>query len=115
MLRSHASSTNGLFAGLDVGTTTTSLLVASARFLRNAVTGQLEIGEVQPVYRPDPVFTPFLGETLDIDSLTTLLDAWLEEAKLSPASMVAGGALVTGLAARAANAASVTRIVRQRF
>ena len=57
-----------LLAGLDVGTTTTSLMAASARLVRNCVTGRNELGDVVPLFRPEPVFTPFRGELLDIES-----------------------------------------------
>jgi ethanolamine utilization protein EutA len=101
--------------GLDVGSTTTSLLVAAARLVRNCVTGRIELGDVQPLFRPDPVFTPFRNETLDVDRLTELLDGWLAAATIDPASVAAGGALVTGLAARSANAAAVKQLVKERF
>jgi ethanolamine utilization protein EutA len=101
--------------GLDVGSTTTSLLVAAARLVRNCVTGRNELGDVEPLFRPDPVFTPFRGEALDIDRLQALLDGWLAAAKIETASVAAGGALVTGLAARSANAAAVKQLVKQRF
>lgn len=101
--------------GLDVGSTTTSILVASARLVRNCVTGRNELGEVKPVFRPDPVFTPFLGDALDIKKLERQLDDWLAGARLDPASVTTGGALVTGLAALASNAAAVKQLVRRRF
>lgn len=101
--------------GLDVGTTTTSCLVASARLLKNCVTGRNEFGEVRPVFRPDPVFTPFAGESLDLEALARQLDEWLAAANFGPSEIVAGGALVTGLAARSVNAATVKQLVRNRF
>jgi ethanolamine utilization protein EutA len=101
--------------GLDVGTTTTSMLVAAARLVRNCVTGRNELGDVEPLFRPDPVFTPFRAEALDVDRLQAQLDGWLAAAKIDVASVAAGGALVTGLAARSANAVAVRQLVKQRF
>ncbi len=101
--------------GLDVGTTTTSLMAASAHWVRNCVTGRNELGNVETTFRPDPVFTPYRGETLDMDALERQLEEWLTAAKLDPASVAAGGTLVTGLAARSANARAVTRLVKGRF
>jgi ethanolamine utilization protein EutA len=101
--------------GLDVGTTTTSLMVASGRWVRNCVTGRNELGNGETIFRPQPVFTPFRGETLDIDALERQLDGWLTSAKLDPLSVAAGGAIVTGLAARSANARAVTGLVKRRF
>src|SRR5947207_1699909 len=48
--------------GLDVGTTTTSLMAASVHWMRNCVTGRNELGNVEIIFRPQPVFTPFRGE-----------------------------------------------------
>ncbi|MGE5194913.1 MAG: ethanolamine ammonia-lyase reactivating factor EutA, partial [Deltaproteobacteria bacterium] len=101
--------------GFDVGSTTTSLMVAAARLVKNCVTGRTELGDVTPLFRPDPVFTPFDGETLDVDRLERQLDAWLAAARVDPPSVAAGGALVTGLAARSANAAAVKQLVRKHF
>jgi ethanolamine utilization protein EutA len=104
-----------ILIGLDVGTTTTSLMAASAHWVRNCVTGRNELGNVETIFRPDPVFTPFRGEAVDIDALERQLDGWLAAAKLDPASVAAGGALVTGLAARSANARAVAELVKGRF
>lgn len=101
--------------GLDVGSTTSSLMVASARLIRNCVTGRNELGDASIEFRPEPVFTPFDGEQLAIDRLAGQLDAWLAQAGLDPDSVTSGGALVTGLAARAANAQAVRDMVRERF
>jgi len=90
-------------------------MAASARLIRNCVTGRREVGEVTPIFNPEPVFTPFRGEALDIDQLESQLDRWLEGAALDPIAIASGGALVTGLAARSANAGAVTKIVKNRF
>jgi ethanolamine utilization protein EutA len=103
------------FVGIDVGSTTTSMMVARARLVRNCVTGRNELGDVEPLFRPDPVFTPFQDETLDIAALAAQIDRWVAEAQLDPATVASGGALVTGIAARAENARSVTQLIKQRF
>jgi ethanolamine utilization protein EutA len=103
------------FVGIDVGSTTTSMMVAQARLVRNCVTGRSELGDVDPVFRPDPVFTRFSDESLDIALLTAQIERWIGEAQLDPATVASGGALVTGLAARAANARAVTQLVKERF
>lgn len=101
--------------GLDVGSTTSSALFATARILRNCVTGRREFGEVYPLFRSEPVFTPFRGDSLDEVALAAQLDAWIAAADLSPAEIVSGGTIVTGLAAQKKNAAAVARLVRERF
>jgi ethanolamine utilization protein EutA len=103
------------FVGIDVGSTTTSMMVARARLVRNCVTGRNELGDVDPVFRPDPVFTPFHDETLDLTALATIIDHWVAESQLDLGTVAAGGALVTGLAARAENARGVKQLVKQRF
>ena len=103
------------FVGIDVGSTTTSMMVARARLVRNCVTGRNELGDVEPLFRPDPVFTPFCNETLDIAALETQIDCWVAEAQLDSSTVASGGALVTGLAARADNARRVTQLIKQRF
>lgn len=104
-----------LLVGLDVGSTTCSVLVASARLLSNCVTGRRELGEVRPLFRPEPAFTPFADGLLDADALARQVDDWLRAAGVDPGEIAAGGALVTGLAARAANAQAIARLVRARF
>ena len=101
--------------GFDVGSTTTSVMVAAARLVKNCVTGRNELGDVTPLFRPDPVFTPFHNEVLDLARLEQQLDAWLAAARIDPARVAGGGALVTGLAARSANAAAVKQLVKRRF
>lgn len=101
--------------GLDVGSTTASFMAAAARLVRNCVTGRNEFGPATVLFRPDPVFTPFRGESLDIERFTAQLDGWIAAARLNPHAVVSGGALVTGLAARSANAQVITQLVRDRF
>lgn len=101
--------------GLDVGSTTSSALFATARILRNCVTGRREFGDIRPLYRSEPVFTPFRDDELNESALAEQLDAWISAANLSPAEIVSGGTIVTGLAARKKNAAVVSRLVRERF
>jgi len=90
-------------------------MVARARWVRNCVTGRNELSDVEYLFRADPVFTPYGGEGLDIARLEAQIDRWLQAAQLDPSSIAAGGALVTGLAARSANADKLTRLVKARF
>jgi ethanolamine utilization protein EutA len=100
--------------GLDVGSTTTSALTATARVARDPVQGRLRLDEEVVRHRLGPVLTPLRGEELDLDAIAALLDGWLEEADLRPADVFAGGALVTGLAARRANADGLVALIRER-
>jgi ethanolamine utilization protein EutA len=104
-----------LLIGLDFGSTTSSAVVASAEVVRNCVTGRMEWGRLSRVWRSEPVFTPFAGDVLDEARLAVLLDGWLADSGVDPAEIASGGAIVTGLAAQAANAAAIGRLVRQRL
>lgn len=101
--------------GLDFGSTTTSAMVATARVVSNCVTGRMEFGELTVHFRPEPVFTPFIDDRIDTHRLGARLDAWIRESAIEPHDVTSGGAIVTGLAAQKANAAAVTRLVRERF
>lgn len=99
--------------GLDFGTTTSSAVIASACLRRNAVTGRSDLDDVVLQHVSGKVFTPFAGELLDEPQLEAHLDTWLRS--VDPRQVFGGGALLTGLAARAANADAVIRLVRRRI
>ncbi len=105
--------------GLDFGTTTSSGLFASARLSDNAVTGKRELTDIQESFRSEVVFTPFTDDGLDESKLQGYLDGWLAAGCSStgdpPEEVFGGGALVTGLAARQKNSASLVRLVRSRL
>lgn len=77
----------------------------------------MELGEIEMVYRSEPVFTPFRGrelDELDEDALAVLLEGWFRASGVHPRELGAGGAIVTGLAARKRNAGTLLRLVRER-
>ena len=100
-------------AGIDVGTTTTRLSIAEARVARREGEGRVAIGEIEERLAGGPARTPFDGTALDVARLFALVDGWVENAG-APA-LFGGGALITGLAARAPNAALVTEGLRTRL
>jgi ethanolamine utilization protein EutA len=89
-------------------------MIASASVLRNCVTGRREWGSIEVLFRSEPVFTPFNGEGIDEAHLRVLLDEWLSHLPETKAE-ITGGAIVTGLAARKANAERVCRLVQERI
>jgi ethanolamine utilization protein EutA len=109
-----SSPSRAILLGLDFGSTTSHALVASARILRNCVTGRMELGEAAAVYRSEPVFTPFLEDLVDEARLGAQLDRWIAESRVDPGGITAGGAIVTGLAAQTRNAHAIGRIVREK-
>ena len=100
--------------GLDVGSTTTSALTATARVARDPVQGRLRLHDEVIRHRLGPVLTPLDGEELDLPAIAELLDGWLAEAGVDPAELFSAGALVTGLAARRSNADALVELVRDR-
>jgi ethanolamine utilization protein EutA len=101
--------------GLDFGTTTSSAVIAGAVLTRNTVTGRTELTQVQERVRSEMVFTPFRDECLDEERLAEYLDNWLTAGGARAEEIFGGGALLTGLAARAQNAAAIVRLVRRRL
>lgn len=101
--------------GLDVGSTTSSALLAAARVGSSSVTGRMELESPEVVYRGGPVFTPFAEASIDEAALAHLVDGWLLESGVAPRDIFAGGAIVTGLAARRHNAAALAALVRGRI
>lgn len=102
--------------GLDFGTTTSSAVIATARVLRSAVTGRTELAEIHECFRSEPVFTPFCDDgRLDERQIERLFDIWLTAGSVSPEDIFGGGAILTGLAAQAQNAAALVRLIRARL
>ncbi len=101
--------------GLDIGSTTSSAVVASAAVVTNGVTGRMELARAEVRWRSPITFTPFLENELDELALSARIDGWIAASGTVPAGIAAGGALVTGLAARATNADAIRSLVAARF
>lgn len=101
--------------GLDFGSTTCSAVIAAAHVVRNTVTGRMELSDIRETFRAELVFTPLIGERLDEAAIAAQLDRWLIEGNVRPEDIVGGGALLTGLTARRANADAIVRIIRARI
>lgn len=101
--------------GFDIGTTTTSAVVASAQLAHNSVTGRTEITSVNVRYRSEMIFTPRRDDGIDVDALGSYLDDCLAAGRVGPEEIFGGGALLTGLAAQGAAAQAVVRLVKSRL
>lgn len=99
--------------GIDIGSTTTSGLMARA-IARGGADRRSELTDVEIVNRSEPVFTPFTGQAIDAARLAAWIDGWWNATGVA-AKEVAGGAIVTGLAAQATNAVVVRSLVHERF
>jgi ethanolamine utilization protein EutA len=112
----HEMTSQLKLVGLDFGTTTSSAIVATAQVVRSAVSGRTELAGIHECFRSEPVFTPYRDEdALDERQIERLLDEWLDAGNVSPAVVFGGGAILTGLAARAQNAAALVRLIRARL
>jgi ethanolamine utilization protein EutA len=101
--------------GLDFGSTTSSAIVAKAHVGRNCVTGRMELGQPEILYRSTPVFTPFADGVIDEQRVEEYLEQWLEESDTNLEDIFAGGTIITGLAALRSNAQPLARLVSERI
>ena len=99
--------------GLDFGSTTSCALIARAPLLKNTLTGKIERGPLEIVFRSESVFTPFKNGEIDGEKLHSYLDLWFQ--KLSPDLLKTGGAIITGLAAQKNNAPEIIKQVESRL
>jgi ethanolamine utilization protein EutA len=103
--------------GLDVGSTTTRVAIADAHVLHGAAAGRAgrpELGRIEERLRTEPARTPFRGDALDEAALLAIVDGAIADGGAAPGAFFGGGALLTGLAARAPNAAAVVEALRPR-
>ena len=113
--RIHGSDNRVSLLGLDFGSTTSSAVVAKAGVQSNCVTGRMQFGNPQVVYRSESVFTPFCDDSIDEDQVARHLDEWLEQGGLRNEDIFASANILTGLAAQRDNAKAVVRLVEARI
>lgn len=102
--------------GLDLGTTTSSAIVAEARLCKNAVTGRSDLADVRTRFRSELAFTPLHeDDRIDESAAAKLVDGWLEAGGVRVGEIFGGGALLTGLTAQRDNAAALLRLIRARL
>lgn len=95
--------------GLDFGSTTSSALVASAKVSCSSATGRMAFSEPCIVFRSEPVFTPFIKQSIDTNKIHSLIQHWLLQSGLTPNQIFSGGSIITGLAARSDNASALSK------
>ena len=100
-----------LSVGLDVGTTTTQMIV-SRLTVRNRSSGftvpQMEITDREILYESPVHFTPLVGETLvDGEKIRMLVEKEYENAGIKPAQVDTGAVIITGETSRKENAQTV--------
>lgn len=99
--------------GLDLGTTTTQLVISELE-VENRAPGftvpRMEIGKRRVLYQSSIHFTPLIsGELVDGQALSELLRKEMEQAGVAAADLDTGAVIVTGETSRKENAEAVTR------
>ena len=101
--------------GLDVGTTTTQLIVSEIRAENKASAfsvPEMEITGRKICYQSPVHFTPLLsGELVDGDKLRTLVNAEYKKAGITPEMVNTGAVIITGETSRKENAAQVLTVL----
>ena len=99
--------------GLDVGTTSTQLIVSELTVENRAGSfsvPEMAIGDRKILYKSPVHFTPLLrGELVDGEKLRAMVAAEYEAAGISRASVDTGAVIITGETSRRENAATVLR------
>ncbi|GAX01475.1 ethanolamine ammonia-lyase reactivating factor EutA [Secundilactobacillus silagei] len=94
--------------GIDIGTSTTSLIIAQLTIINTAAgfsLPQLAISHKHILYRSPVIFTPLLSETrIDAAKLKQFVAAQYHKAHVNKSSFKMGAIIMTGETARKANA-----------
>lgn len=104
-----------LAMAIDVGSTTTSAVAATAHLVEAFATGRVEIRGLEPHFCSPVVLTPRTSNGVDVEALLAYIDPWLERAAAGRGAIVCGGALITGLSARGPAAKELADALRQRL
>jgi ethanolamine utilization protein EutA len=71
----------------------------------------MEFCNIEIDYRSKPIFTPFINQKINIESVTYILQQWLKESNIATHSIFSGGSIITGLAAQADNASALSKTI----
>ena len=100
-----------LSGGIDLGTTTTQMIVSRLRLENTAApftVPRMEITDRRILYRSPVYFTPLLSaDTLDAAAIREILLREYAAAGISPEQVQTGAVIITGETARKENAAEV--------
>lgn len=100
-----------LSVGLDVGTTTTQLIVSKLTVENRAsafAVPEMQIAQRQVLYRSQVYFTPLLSDTLvDGEKIRAIVEQEYKAAGITKASVDTGAVIITGETSRKENAQAV--------
>ncbi len=103
-----------LSAGLDVGSTSTHLILSRLVLQRQGrpLPSRYVVVSREVLYRSPVALTPLRDPaTLDTEALEHLITGWYQEAGIAPQEVDAGAVILTGLAAEKANAHAVADLL----
>lgn len=97
--------------GIDVGTTTSQVVVsrlAVANRARPGLVPRLDVNSRTVLYQGDPQLTPLdTDDAIDVDALVALIRAEYDAAGVQPGEVETGAVIITGETARARNAEAI--------
>lgn len=109
--------TTVLSVGIDIGTTTTGMIVSRLGFSNTATSWsvpRVDITEKKVLYRSSMYFTPMLDEThLDGEAIRQLIAEEYRKAGVEPGAVESGAVIITGESALKENADAVTSSLSQ--
>ena len=113
-MRCPAVSDTLLSVGLDVGTTTTQMVV-SRLWIENRAGSfsvpQMEITRREILFRSEVVQTPLVGDLVDQDAIAKQVKCWYDQANIKSAQVDTGAVIITGETSRKENAARVLQSI----
>lgn len=106
-----------LSVGIDIGTTTTQLVVSRLRLENKSnpfSVPEIAITNKEIIYRSHIHFTPLISETLiDADLVAQIVEQEYRRAKIEPEQVQTGAVIITGETARKENAREVLHALSQ--
>lgn len=109
--RESAQTRELLSVGIDVGTTTSQVVVSRlsvANRARGGLVPRLDVGSRTVLYQGEPQLTPLdADDAIDVDALVALIRAEYDAAGVAPSEVETGAVIITGETARARNADAI--------
>ncbi|WP_144906557.1 ethanolamine ammonia-lyase reactivating factor EutA [Halobellus captivus] len=103
--------------GIDIGTTTTHLMLSRLQARRQGgdYSSEFQIVDREVIYESPIHLTPYKdSQTIDTDRLEELVDGWYKESGYSPEDVDTGAVITTGEASRKENAEAITQLFSER-
>lgn len=106
-----SSNSSILSVGIDIGTTTTSMIVSRLTFLNTAVSymvPRIDITNKEILYKSKLYLTPLKDDThLDGEAIREIIDKEYSRAEITPSEVASGAVIITGESALKENADNI--------